>query len=165
MKLWHVSLRLAAAAFAWDGAAATRWQRGDEEGFWEGRSLVAARVETVLMDPETWVMEAELQVLGVARTGQYVPCRLTLANRLVRSNPAAVFQPEPGEKYLLCIEASEAGDGTWRIPPVATPLLGEVIAARKLPGDHAGKLSVWLENIQSMNKKKDGAGENPEPEP
>lgn len=132
MKHWHVPLCLAAAAFAWDGMAATRWQRGDEEGFWEGRSLVAVQVETGRMAPETWVLEAELQVLGVARTGQYVPCRLTLANRLVRSNPAAVFQPEPGEKCLLCIEASGAGD-------VADPACRDSLAGRSDSGKETAR--------------------------
>lgn len=160
---WHrnkVLLCLAALAFAWSGEAATRWQRGDEEGFWTGKALIAARVENVRYDRETWVMEADMEVLEVVRAERCaVPERLTVSNRLVRTNPAASFQPEAGEICLLCVEPPKTADGAWRIPPVVTPLLGGYVAARKLPADYAGDLALWREKIQPDNHERDGRNE------
>lgn len=146
---------MAGAVAAWSGEAPTPWQRGDEEGLGAGKALIAARVENVRYDQETWVMEIDVEVLEAARADRSVPERLTISNRLVRSNPAVTFQPEAGEIYLLCVETPEADDGPWRIPRISKPLPWGYAATRKLPGYHAGDLAAWLEKNRSGTPEKE----------
>lgn len=146
---------MAGAVAAWSGEAPPPWQRGDEEGLGVGKALIAARVENVRYDQETWVMEIDVEVLEAARADRSVPERLTISNRLVRSNPAVTFQPEAGDIYLLCVETPEAGDGPWRIPRIRKPLPWGYAATRKLPGYHAGDLAAWLEKNRSGTPEKE----------
>lgn len=144
---WRIGA-LAAATVATMSFAAVPWNPGDTAAFWEGKTLLVGRISNV--DITSGNMDMEVEVLEIGFADEPVPSRLIVRNRLIRTNPAVVFQPEVGQTCLLGLEHGCSEDGTWNIPAVVTPVLGAHVTARELPDDYREEFEHWLAKINAF---------------
>lgn len=149
MKSFNLRIAaLAAVSVATMAFAAIPWNPGDTAAFWKGKTLLVGRITDV--DITSGNMDMEVEVLEVGFADEPVPSRLIVRNRLVRTNPAVVFQPEAGQICLLGLEHGDSGDGTWQIPAVVTPALGAHVTARELSDDYRVEYEYWLDKVNAF---------------
>jgi len=106
---------------------ATETLTGNEEGFWDGRSVVVGRVLSVSESNSSVIFE--LQVKGVVTTDIYIPMLISVSYIKSRNSPLLTFDVATNGTYMICLEQTA---GQWTIPPIRTSLFETGITAAKI---------------------------------
>ncbi len=127
---------------------ATETLAGDEEGFWDNRSVVVGRVASASTNGS--IVTFEFNVAGVVITDIYVPTSLTISYTRSRNSPLLTLDVAVNDYLLICLEHV---DGSWTIPSIRSSLFESGITAVKLSGENDPAIRILQTHLSEAKKR------------